>query len=167
MRKKGFLLCCMILFVGLSSFAIHKFYVSIYQINYVPEKKMLQITSRIFMDDLNVVLEKNFKRKANIGEPTENEEDLLMMKKYIEDNFSIKINGKKKQVNFLSKEIDNNVVVCYLSIRDVAKISSIEIHNTMLLDLNADQQNIIQTSILGKKKSLMFEGEKDTEILKF
>ena len=167
MKKKGFLLFLVVLFVSLSSFGVHKFYVSIYQINYVPEKKMLQITSRIFMDDLNYVLEKNFKRKVSIGEPMENEEDVLMMKKYIENNFSIKINGKPKQINFLSKEIDNNVVVCYFNVKDISKISSIEIQNKILLDLNSDQQNIIQTHINGKKKSLMFEGENFTDILKF
>lgn len=128
---------------------------------------MLQITSRIFMDDLNFVLEKKFKKRVNIGEPIENEEDVLMMKKYIEDNFSIKINGKKKQINFLSKEIDNNVVVCYFNIKDISNINSIEIQNKVLLDLNSDQQNIIQTNINGKKKSLMFEGEDHSAVLKF
>lgn len=167
MKRKGFLLFLVISVIGLSSFGIHKFYVSIYQINYVPEKKRIQITSRIFMDDLNYVLEKNFKKKVNIGEPIEREEDVAMMKKYIEDNFLIKINGKQKQINFLSKEVDNNVVICYFRIKDIPKINSIEILNKVLLDLNSDQQNIIQTNILGKKKSLMFEGEKYTEILKF
>lgn len=167
MKKKAFLFFLMVLFVSLSSFGVHKFYVSIYQINFVPEKKMLQITSRIFMDDLNYVLEKNFKKRVNIGEPIENEEDVVMMKKYINDNFSIKINGKQKQINFLSKEIDNNVVICYFNVKDISKITSIEIQNKMLLDLNSDQQNIIQTNINGKKKSLMLEGESFTDILKF
>ena len=128
---------------------------------------MLQITSRIFMDDLNYVLEKNFKKKVNIGEPVENEEDVSMMKKYIENNFSIKINGRPKQINFLSKESDNNVVICYFNVKDILKVNSIEIQNKILLDLNSDQQNIIQTNIYGKKKSLMFEGENFTDILKF
>jgi len=167
MKKHGFLLLLTVLFVGLSSFVVHKFYVSIYQVNYVPEKKMLQITSRIFMDDLDFVLEKRFKKRVNIGEPNENEEDVSMMKNYIEENFSIKINGKPKQIHFLSKEIDNNVVVCYFKITDISKITSIEIHNRVLLDLNSDQQNIIQTNINGKKKSLMFEGDSFSEILKF
>ena len=167
MKKNGFLLLLVLLVVGLSSFGVHKFYVSIYQVNFVPEKKMLQVTSRIFMDDLNFVLEKNFKKRANIGEPTESEEDVSMMKKYISGNFSIKVNGKQKQLHFLSKEIDNNVVVCYFNVKDISKITSIEIRNKLLLDLNSDQQNIIQTNINGKKKSLMFEGENFIAVLKF
>ena len=40
----------------LMSFSVHKFYVSIYQINFNQKKQMLEITSRIFIDDLNQVL---------------------------------------------------------------------------------------------------------------
>ena len=43
----SFLLC------SFSAFEMHKFYMAIFQVNYAPEKKMLQVTSRIFIDDLN------------------------------------------------------------------------------------------------------------------
>ena len=51
------------LFFATSSFAVHKFYVAVYQVNFAPEKKMLQITSRIFVDDLNKAIEKNTVKK--------------------------------------------------------------------------------------------------------
>ena len=57
-----------VMFLVLTSFAAHKFYIAIFQINYATEKKMLQITSRIFIDDLNKVLEKKFHTKTNIGD---------------------------------------------------------------------------------------------------
>ena len=44
--------------VLLSSFAWHKFYVSVTQIDYVPNKKRIEITHRIFIDDLEKALEK-------------------------------------------------------------------------------------------------------------
>ena len=40
------------LIILLSSFAWHKFYVSVTQIDFVPNKKRVEITSRIFIDDL-------------------------------------------------------------------------------------------------------------------
>ena len=48
-----------ILVVLLSSFAWHKFYVSVTQIDYVPNKKRIEITHRIFIDDLEKALEKS------------------------------------------------------------------------------------------------------------
>ena len=77
------------LFVMLTSMGIHKFYSSIYQINYVPQKKMIQITSRIFIDDLNNALEKRFHTKSFIGTSKETLQDEQAMKIYLAEKFSL------------------------------------------------------------------------------
>lgn len=156
-----------LLFLTLTAFSVHKFYVSIYQINYAPEKKMLQVTSRIFVDDLNDVLHKNYNKKTHLGEENESLEDVNLMKKYISEHFFIKINGQQKPINYLSKELEGNVIICYYNIKDISKIKTIEIQNTVLLDLNSDQQNIIQTTIFGKKQSLLLTDGNTKGMLKY
>lgn len=155
MKKSVFISFAILLFVCLSAFSAHKFYVSIYQINYAQEKKMVQITSRIFVDDLNTVLKEKYKKKTFLGEPNESPEDVALMKKYLLENLSIKINGKPKSINYLSKEMEGNVLICYYNIKDISKIKSFEIQNTVLLELSNDQQNIIQTNFYNKKQSLL------------
>ena len=49
MRKTIVVFFSLLIIVGLSSFGFHKFYVSIYQINYNQKKQMLEITSRILI----------------------------------------------------------------------------------------------------------------------
>ena len=44
---------------------MHKFYVSVTQIDYVAKKNRVEITSRIFIDDLNKVLEKKYNKKIH------------------------------------------------------------------------------------------------------
>jgi cell division protein FtsX len=144
-----------LLFITVSSFAVHKFYVSIYQINYVPQKKMIQITSRIFVDDMNDALEKKFHKKTYVGTDRETEEDVVLMKKYLAEKFILKLNGVAKPMNFLSKEIEVNVIVSYFSIKEVSKITSLSIENSALLEVNEEQQNIIQANISGEKQSLL------------
>lgn len=157
--KKYFYFLIVLFIVTLSSFQLHKFYVSIYQIQYAEKTKMLQITSRIFVDDLNAVLQKKYQTKTNIGEASESENDLILLKKYMAENFSIKVNNQIKVINFLSKELESNVVVCYYNVKSISKIKSIEIQNTALFDLNNEQQNIIQLTISGKKKSILLTNE--------
>lgn len=65
------------LFFGLTSMAAHRFYVAIYQINFVPEKKRLEITTRIFMDDLNDAVTKAYKKNTNIGTEKKHPKTLL------------------------------------------------------------------------------------------
>ena len=155
-----------ILFFGLSSMALHKFYVAIYQINYVPQKKMIQITSRIFLDDLNDALENKYHKKTFIGTEKETPEDEVMLKKYLAEKFALKVNGQLKPMVFLSKELENNVVICYLYIKEVTKINSLEVQNSIITEVYAEQQNIIQSNINGVKENLLLTDEKIKGMLK-
>ena len=154
-------------FLTLSSFEFHKFYVGIYQINYASSKKMLEVTTRIFTDDLNDALEKKYHRKFHLTDKSETPEDVALMQKYIADNFVIKVNGKSATLNFRSKESEGNVFICYFNVRDIPKIKSLEITNKILFDFVTEQQNIIQTTVHGKKNSLLLTIDNPKDILQF
>ena len=68
-----------ILFLSLPSFTFHKFYMGVFQVNYVAEKKMIQITSRIFVDDLNNGMEKKYHKKTFIGTEKETPADIRII----------------------------------------------------------------------------------------
>ena len=166
MNKKAIIILLFVLGISLSSFSVHKFYVSIYQVDFVPQKKRIEITARIFMDDLNVALEHEFKTKTHIGEKTESTQDVVFLQKYMTSHLQIFINNKEKKVLFLSKEIENNVVVVYLKVSDISKIDTFKIQNNALLDLNSDQQNIIQTNFYNNKRNYIFTGDYFIENIK-
>lgn len=168
MRKVvGYSLLVLFCFV-LTSFSFHKFYMGIFQVNYVPEKKMLQITSRIFADDLCKGIEKKYNKKTFLGTDKETQADVDLLKKYLSENFTIKINGQSKPVVFLSKEVEaDNVVVCYARITDVDKIKTLEISNTILVDWNSEQQNITHITAFGVKKTILFTESSRKEVLKY
>ena len=163
MSKRIYFLLLPIFFLGLSAFSYHKFYVSIYQVDFIPEKKRIEITARIFMDDLNLALQQEFNIKSQIGEKSESSQDLLFLQKYLGKHLRISIDGKEKVVLFLSKEIENNVMIIYLKINDVKKFRSLKIQNNALLEVYAEQQNIIQTNFYNAKKNYIFTGDYFTE----
>lgn len=157
-----------LLFFLFSAFTFHKFYVGVYQVDYAPEKKMLQITSRIFIDDLNDAIEKKYKLKSNVGTEKETAADVTLLKNYLSENFSVKVNGQSKTIVFVSKETeDQNVLVCYTKITDVAKIKALEVSNTILVDWNSEQQNITHFLINGTKKTVLFTESSRKEVLKY
>lgn len=166
MNKLAKIAIIFLIFFSLTALTVHKFYVSIYQINYVPQKKMIQITSRIFIDDMNDALGKKFHKKTYVGTDRETEDDVVLMKKYLAEKFVLKLNGTAKPMNFLSKEIEANVIVSYFSIKDVSKISSLSIENSALLEVNEEQQNIIQANISGEKESLLLTSDNFKGVLK-
>ena len=154
------------LFVGLTAMGLHKFYVAIFQIDYVPQKKMVQITTRIFVDDLNDALKKKYQTTTFIGLEKETPEDITLMKKYFIDKFKLTINGQPKTITYLSNELENNVIICYFNIKEVSKLSTIEIENTILTELHSEQQNIIQFNDNGKKQSILLTNETTKGMLK-
>lgn len=157
-----------ILFLSLSSFAFHKFYMGVFQVNYAAEKKMIQITSRIFVDDLNKGIEKKYNKKTFIGTEKETPADIDLLKKYLSETFSIKINGQLKTIAFLSKELEaDDVLVCYSRITAVEKFKTLEISNTVLVNWNAEQQNITHISAFGTKRSVLFTESSRKEVLKY
>lgn len=156
-----------LVFVLFSSFLLHKFYVSVTQINFVAEKKTIQITTRIFIDDLNNTLEKKHKKKFYIGSIKETSEEVDWLKKYIETNFSLKVNGKGKEIVFLDKEIEDDVLICYLIVKNISKINSLEVKNMLLFDFLPEQQNIIHTQVLTQKKSALLTSDHPVELLKY
>jgi hypothetical protein len=167
MKKQIVFLLLPILLFTTSASTVHKFHMALYQINYAPEKKMLQVTSRIHIDDLNKALEKNYKKKISFEDEKGSEEELISVKEYLSNHFSIKVNDQINALNFLSKEIDGDELVCYWSIKNISQINSLEIYNTILTDCFDDQQNMINVNVLGGKKSFLLTNSTSTKVLKY
>lgn len=100
MSKKNSIVLALSIIFGLCSFGIHRYYVAIYQIDFVPDKKRIEITARIFMDDLNLALEKEFKSKIQLGEKTETAQDVVFLQKYLNKHLKVSIDGKEQTVFF-------------------------------------------------------------------
>lgn len=166
MKKLSKVAFLLVLFFVLTAMSYHRFYTAIYQINYVPEKKMIQITSRIFADDLNDALKNQFHKTTFFGITKENPDDIVLLKKYLSDKFKLSVNGKFQAMNYLSHEIEDNVIVCYLNIKDVTKLKNLTIENSILTEIHSEQQNIIQFNDNGDKNSLLLSIEKTKGMLK-
>lgn len=166
MRKPLKIGAIAVMFVLFSAFSAHKFYVGMFQLEFVPQKKEIQITTRLFIDDVNEALEKKYRKRTFIAEDKESKEEQVFLQNYIAEKFKIKINNQPKSFVFLSKEVDNNVLICYFKIKDIPKVNSLEIENSIMTELFSEQQNIIQFNNNGKKSSLLLTSETITGVLK-
>jgi hypothetical protein len=150
--KIGLLLFCLII---CSSFVLHKFYVSVTQIDYVPNKKRIEITSRIFIDDLEKALTKKYQKKPNITSSNELPEAEEWIKTYIKEKIKVSINKKPQVIEYLAKEVEGDVLIIYTKIAISKKINTFEIYNSLLTETFQDQQNIVHTNINSNKKSFL------------
>lgn len=146
---------------------IHKYYVSVTEIEYVKEKKSVQIITRLFVDDLEFVLRKRYNENLTLTKKNESEAVNTFLIKYLKDKFQVKINGEEVTYEFIGKEYDTDIVYCYMEIKNVSQIKSFEVQNTLLFDGFEDQQNIVKTTINSKNKSFILIPQNDKGLLNF
>ncbi|MEO6348171.1 MAG: DUF6702 family protein [Aquaticitalea sp.] len=146
---------------------LHKFYVSVTEINYVKEKKSVQIVSRLFVDDLETVMRQRYDDHLKLAKSGESKTVNDYLLRYLKDKLQIKINGTLVNYDFVGKEYDTDIVYCYLEIKNIDQIHSFEITNTVLFDAFEDQQNIVKTNINSETKSFILIPANDKGLLKF
>lgn len=134
---------------------LHKFYVSVTQIDYVPNKKRIEITSRIFIDDLEKALTKKHQKKPNITSTNELLEAEEWIKAYIKEKIKVSINKKPQVIEYLAKEVEGDVLIIYTKIAISKKINTFEFYNSLLTEVYADQKNIVHININSNKKSIL------------
>jgi predicted RNase H-related nuclease YkuK (DUF458 family) len=156
-----------ILFSFLSAFTLHKFYVGVFQIDYFKEKKAVQITARLFIDDLEKALYKKHNKHIYITTKDEIAEANTLIANYLSEKLKIKINNKSQSLQFLTKEQEDNIVICYLKIPFKDKIKDLEITNTVLSDIFKEQQNLVHLNLNSNKKTLLFTNTETNQKLKY
>ena len=156
MKKIRIIAFATVLVILTSSFAVHKFYVGVFQIEYKSEKKEFQITSRIFIDDLEKALESKHKVKLYLATPKEHKDSEKFITAYFKEKLAMVVNKKSQELLFLTKEYENDILVCYHKTSFLGKIKTIELTNSILTDQFTEQQNLVHTNILSNKKSFLF-----------
>ncbi|MBT8303839.1 MAG: peptidase E [Bacteroidia bacterium] len=147
--------------------SIHKFYVSVTQVDFIKEKGEVQITSRIFIDDLERLIRERYDESITLTGENESGLAEVYIEKYLKEKIGFVINGVPVKLNYLGKEYEDDIAICYLEIYGIEAIRSIEISNSVLFDIFEEQQNVIRTKINSKKKSFILVQGNDKGLLNF
>jgi hypothetical protein len=146
---------------------LHKYYISVTQIEYVKDKQSVQIISRIFIDDLEKAIRYNFGENITLDDGKEDSTIDAYIEKYLNNNFSISLNKSPVKFQFIGKEYDGDIVRCYMEVVDIQNIRYFEVSSKLLFDVCPDQQNIVKTKINSKQKSFILTKKKNSALLNF
>jgi len=149
------------------SFTAHKFYVSITKVEFSPEESSLQIISKLFIDDIEDVLQARYNPSIVMGGEKETEAVSKFLEQYVLQKLTVEVNGEPVALNYLGHEYDNDVVKTYIEVKGVSELNSISVENKMLMELFEEQQNIIHVKRFKKRKSLVLEADNPKGLLNF
>lgn len=165
-NKKYFILVLFLL-LGAKFSNAHPFYVSICQIDYNQETKSLEISVKVFADDLLLGLENIGKTNIYLGEEKENPKTDEYIFSYLNTQLSFVVNSEKANFKFVGREIEKDVVWTYLEIENVADLTSIDVDCTLLTEVLESQSNIVQVNKNGTIKNLLLNKNKVTGSIAF
>ena len=153
--------------IPLLAFTTHKYYLSLTQIKFKEESKAVQIIINVFMDDIEIALNKDYDIDLQLATKKELKNNDVYFKRYLKTKLQFKINTSKKEFTYIGKEYDGDLVYFYLEIEDITEVNSIEIKNKILLTHFPKQENLIKTEVQNKNKSVLLSKDDYREKLTY
>ena len=142
---------------------LHDFHVSKCEVNFNIKEKALQVSLHVFLDDLENALALYGAENLNLCTSKEDPKAELYLLRYLQNHFKVKGDDFPYEINFVGKEISEDLaaVWCYFEFLEFFPQNSIEIDNSVLMDLFDDQKNIVSLEINRGKKDyfLLQQGE--------
>lgn len=134
---------------------LHPFHVSVCELEYDQKSEALEISHRIFLDDLEITL-RNYSgnEKLDIMNPADPEALHTILKAYVEEHFFVWVNEEKVAINYLGEEREEDVMWCYVEVPGVTDLQVLDVENKMLMETYDDQINLVHVKAFGKVKTL-------------
>ncbi|HSB91600.1 MAG TPA: DUF6702 family protein [Flavitalea sp.] len=133
--------------------AIHPFYISVTEINHNAAEKSLEISCKIFTEDLENVLNKTANPKIELSNPKSKEQANRLIGQYLHAHLQLRVNGQPVTMELLGFEEEREATWTYLQVNNVTNVKKIEIVDSILYDSFAEQINLVHVTVSGNRKS--------------
>ncbi len=135
----------------------HKFYLSNTSIEFNAQTRAIEITSKIFTDDLEHAIEAQCYKYHSLYPQTPEVYELV--KKYIGEKLSLQAGGRNVVLNFIGYSVDNDMTTLFIE-GNYFDPNQVIVNNTILLEWYSDQQNIVEVRWNGQSKREYFTKDK-------
>jgi hypothetical protein len=164
MIYKIFLILILYVTVSLTpakAFVFHPFYVSVTEMTYNGKAKSLEISCKMFAEDIEDILKQNYKANVNLSNDKQEAQNNRLMNDYLVKHFSLSIDSKPVNYRFIGFEKDKESVYCYLEVLNVPTIKKALVNNSILYDYKKEQINIVHFIINGNRQSTKLDNPKN------
>ncbi len=141
----------------------HEFHSSLAEIHYNTASKSLEVSLRVFSDDLSEALTKENKRTVRLDESAAVDP---LIKQYLIKHFALlDSKNSQKPLIWVGKEITVDVVWLYFEIPLAEDMNGLKVQNSVLFELFEDQVNIVNVNYKNQKKTYLFKPDQATQVV--
>src|SRR5687768_15448096 len=87
--------------------AVHPFYVSVTEMNHNAANASMEISCKLFTDDLENTLKNIYKTKLDLAQPKDQQQVEKLVFDYLQKHLQVKVNGKAAVLSFVGFEIES------------------------------------------------------------
>jgi hypothetical protein len=146
---------------------MHPFYVSVTEINHNAANATIEISCKMFTDDLENTLRNTYKTKIDLTQPKDQQQLEKLMFDYLQKHLQMKVNGKAAVMSFVGFEIESESAWCYLEIKQLPEVKRLEITNALLYESFNSQISIIHAMVGGVRKSTKLVNPEKQAVFQF
>ena len=140
----------------------HPIFVSVTTIEHNAASKILEISCKIFTDDLESVLRKKYNTKVDLLDvkfaPSMNK----LVNDYIQKHLSVKVDNKKVSLNFIGFEQQEEGIISYFEVKNIGSVSKVDVIDNILYDEKPQQLEIIHVTVKGQRQSSRLNNPDET-----
>ena len=137
----------------LTAFSLHPYYMSVTEIEYKSAEKEVQVACKIFTDDLEETLKREFNKKIDIVNAAQKKENEQLLQRYLQKHFKLQLDSKAVALDFFGFEEEGEAIWIYLLAKNTAAFKSATVFSDVLYSYREDQLNIIHFKNKGERKS--------------
>jgi hypothetical protein len=145
----------------------HPIFVSVTEIEHNAKEKTLEISCKIFTDDFEKTLRSTYKTYIDLLKPKDKEAMNKLVADYVQKHLLIKADGKPVALQFLGYEQDEEGIVSYYQVNNIASVKKLDITDNILFEYKEQQISIIHATVNGNKKSTKLVNPEDKYSFEF
>lgn len=150
---KGLFLIYIILLISSFNDLKHPFYISVIDLKHDAKQQSLNISIRLFTNDLEDALRKTTKKPVDILNPKNKEYTDSIVCNYILKRLIIQFNSKNQKLNFIGYEKEEESIWAYFEISKCLNPKKITVETKLLYDYLPQEVNIVHVEFKAIKKS--------------
>ncbi|GAA4850358.1 hypothetical protein GCM10023331_38760 [Algivirga pacifica] len=143
------------MFWGLSAFVAHPIHISVTDMRYNKENKTLELIHKVFIDDLEAAVVQSGGPNLRLNTQYEHENSAQWVYDYIEQNFTVLVNGDPKSSTYIGHEFADNSISIYREVEKVKRVRTIDIEANIFTKVFPDQKNMVHLVFEDFKESKM------------
>jgi hypothetical protein len=145
----------------------HPFYVSVTEIEQNQKSKSIEVSVRVFYDDFEKALNKEYNTRINIVKPIDRKKVNLYIEAYLKTHLKIKANGKPLALKYMGYEIDEDASWCYFESDPQPAAKNLAVQDDILFEAHPSQSNMIHAIVDGLRKSTKLDNPSREAIFTF